>query len=161
MKETTTSSSAPSRKVSLPLYQPVRLYPLATLRFKQDRLQQTAKRAWRMSTQSSSGSEHKATDCLQRTAHTQANVTNALDPEVVVNDSKNIYGGYYVGGGGGGAVEVVFMGRGGGGGGGGGGSWYKWVVCGLKEKGRARRRTNNHPVYRRMSFLVNPTFCHS
>ncbi|KAJ6708811.1 hypothetical protein OIU74_010010 [Salix koriyanagi] len=39
------------------------------------------------------------------TAHTQANVTNALDPEAVVNDSKNIYGGYYVGGGGGGAVE--------------------------------------------------------
>ena len=69
----------------------------------------------------------------------------------MVNDSKNIYGGYYVGGGGGGAVEVVFMGRGG------GGSWYKWVVCGLKEKGRARRRTNNHLLYRRMSFLVNPT----
>ncbi|KAF9686780.1 hypothetical protein SADUNF_Sadunf02G0025300 [Salix dunnii] len=59
-----------------------------------------------------------------------------INPEVVVNDSKNIYGGYY------------------GGGGGGGGSWYKWAVCGLKEKGRARRRVNNHPTYRRRVFMA-------
>nr|TKS10123.1 putative ubiquitin-conjugating enzyme E2 18 [Populus alba] len=65
----------------------------------------------------------------------KVNVTNALDPtellgtrnktshpEVVVNDSKNRYGGYY-GGGGGGGGDKFLMQKGGGGGGRSSGGW--------------------------------------